>query len=312
MLITDAPRTLKAPEPELLIEEARELQRRRHRRRAALLWGAVLAGVLGVGIVRFAGVGNWLTGGTAHPLAAGAGSTPAVIFEKLAYEQVIPHRPAVRGTYDTWIASSTPLSWRVRVAGSSLSYGRDPIPNPPLGRELAVDEYDAGSHTIYRVGGYLPPSPPSPTTMAGAYRHLFADPRMYFAGTRIYAGHRVDVVTGTFQEPSGGPGLPRPPRLTWVFYIDAKSYVPVLFMQTQGSARTVLRAVVWKTLPATAANLKLASLARTHAGAPVVRGRLVRVAKDVFRNVPPAHTPHIKGPAPLYAIELSDGTVPTY
>ena len=55
------------------------------------------------------------------------------------------------------------------------------------------------------------------------------------------------------------------------FVVDGKSYTPIELRTRGTSGGTVLRFVAYESLPATAENEKLLSIAAQHPGAPVVR-----------------------------------------
>ncbi len=287
LIATDDPQTTTASDPELLIEEARERQRQRLRRRAALIAGVVLLAAVLFGIARLALGGSSVRATPPPPRAVGVGvSTPAVIYEKVEVETIAAHRPTTTSTYESWIASDAPINWETTIPGRpTLAFGQDPVIDPLIGREDALDLYDAQTKTIYRMGANLPPQQ-LPTTPAQAFHRLLARPGLHLAGTRTYDGRNVYVVRWSGSTAQGGPGLPTPSRFVSSFYIDKQSYVPVVFETIVsgpgGVVRTILRALNWRTLPDTSSNGTLARLARRYPGARILRQRPIREHGSVY------------------------------
>jgi hypothetical protein len=303
MLIAgDKPKTTITSDPELLIEEARELQRRRQTRRAAILLSAVILVAVSIGIARLARGGSSVK--SADPPAAGAaaGSTPSVIYEKVELVSNVPHRPtgtAVFGTgtvIETWIVSDEPRSWRATVPGRPyIEYGETLVHDPLMGPTLVSYVYDRNTKRIYEMGSDFPPSTRPAATPAQAYRRLLATPGAHLAGTRTYIGHTVYVVRFSWPLPPNVlAGSRSRPTITTIYYIDARSYVPVYHVLStdgpRGRSWIGERALAWKTLPATAANLKLANLATAHPGTTIVPERVARVSGSIY-NTEPAPIP---------------------
>jgi hypothetical protein len=152
------------PEPEALIEEARQRQRRRVTRRARLLGvGAILAAV-GFAVV------NVLRGGGAtarHPasISSGAAQRRLVTYEKLETVKITPLLPTERRTSEIWSTTSAPRSYRelVRVAGRPpIEIGAGPGHDSTLGTQQVAYLYRASTNTIYRTGFYLVSPRPDP------------------------------------------------------------------------------------------------------------------------------------------------------
>jgi hypothetical protein len=307
MLITHEEHATTTADPGLLIEEARHLQRRRRTRRLAFVAAAGALVALMVGIEELVRGGD--SSGATHsaaPLALG-GSAPRVIYEKIEFEVASRHSPTFRRTYESWIDSTSPLTWRVRFAGSrSPQFGQAPFHD--LIPELASYQYDPKTGAIYRNGAYILPGHPLPPTPAQTFRRLLSGPGHRLVEKGTFAGHRVYVVSWTYRPPSS-PGLPPAPAETSSWYIDADSYVPVMFVQETGrQGRVVWRALAWKILPATAANLKLASLMKTHAGARIVPERVAHLGGSILNTESRAPKSELQSFAasasPLYWLEL--------
>jgi hypothetical protein len=315
MLITHEEHATTRADPELLIEEARNLQRRRRTRRLAFV---AVAGVL---VALMVGIEELVFGGgspaTARPpaLVALGGSAPKVIYEKIELEVTTPHRPTFRHTYESWIAWTAPLTWRVRFPGSrSPQFGQAPFHD--LIPELAAYQYDPRTKAIYRNGAYTLPGEPLATTPALAVRRLLSGPGDRLLERRTLAGHSVYVVSWTFRPPSS-PGLPPAPAQTSSWYIDADSYVPVMLVRATSrpaAGRVIFRALAWKILPATAANLELASLMKTHAGARIVPERVAHLGGSILNTESRAPRSELQSLAalttPLYWLELSTADLP--
>jgi hypothetical protein len=284
MLITDERQKPPIAEPELLIEEARQRHRHRLRRRNALVGAAALV-VVAVGIAQLARGGSGHHAAQSPPAIVFSSSTPTVIYEDLEVGGA---------TFQTWIVSNKPLAWRATVPGKPwLEFGEGAVRDPLMGREDAVFLYDARTNTIYRTGTYPLPSQRLATSPEAIFRRLLAQPGVHLTGTGSFAGHQVDRIAWSYA--SAAPARN-------VLYVDAHSYVPVFFLQRIGSGppNLVVRAPAWKTLAATAANLKHTSLAAAHPGARVIQA-----------------PPHIQalyeqlaGPVPLYWDELTQMTPP--
>jgi hypothetical protein len=262
VLITDEPQTLRVTEPELLIEEARERQRKRHRWGAVLVAGVVLV-VLGVGIARIGRSNNPAPPQKAPKLPPAIAEQPGVVYEKVEVVVTTPHVPTVLRTGEIWFSTAAPWAYRelLTIAGEArFEVGAQQHQDPKFGREQLVYLYDARSDTIYRTGANLLPTTPAPSPRA-LFKRLLAQPGVVLAGTRMFEGHKV-YVARSYGSTSIG-------NTSETMYVDTATYRPLLSVATSPDLRSTVRILVYKTLPATPANLKLTSLARSHPRAHV-------------------------------------------
>jgi len=295
MLTSDAPRTLaSSAETELLIEEARQRQRRRHKQRAGFLIAAVVLVGLALAITQLTRGGSGVKAAQPPPAVAAAGSDHAVIYEKFQLIWNVPHQTNVRAVIRSWTDPDL-RTWRETVLGRpTLEYGERYVRDPLMGPEFADYLYDGHTRALYLTGTGIAPArgtwrQPRPQ----AFRRRLASMGFRSAGTRVYAGHTVlafvsSAVRGRDAEHT-------------VLYVDAQSYVPVfwkLSMTAPGRPHMLIleRALFWKVLPANSANLRLASLTSLHPGTRIVPERVVperlaHIAELVYNTEPQ----HVRG-----------------
>jgi hypothetical protein len=258
----DEPQTTTTSDPELLIEEARERQRRRQKRQSTVLWMAGIVLILGLGAYRIARSGN--AAPAPNPRAAPAvAHQPLVIYEKVETLLATPHLPTSRRTGEIWFSTGAPSTYRelLTIPGAPpLEVGAAPGHDPKLGNEMLVYLYDAKANTMYSAGANLEPSAPPPS-LQSAFRHFLAEPGARIAGTRLFEGYKVYIV-------SFKAGVPGDPASETV-YFDTTSYQPLLFVLSTLALGMTVRVLDYRTLPSTPANLRLTSLAGTHPGARV-------------------------------------------
>ncbi len=252
-------------EPEALIEEARQLQRRRARRRTALLVGLAVLVVLGIAAGQLARGGSGVAA-SQSPAAAAAVSAPTVRHMRL---EIVKYNaaglPPERRIDELWSASSTPAAyrWVVRLPGKPAfelggALGQDKV----LGAEQVYYLYDPASATIYKTGAnVLPPGSTTPTTPAHFFRTMLTH-GAHITGTTTYRGRAVYVLT--IPAGNGANGV------TGRFYVEKKTFVPLKSVTSDAAGRTVTTTLSWQDLPATRANVALASLAGRHPHARVV------------------------------------------
>jgi hypothetical protein len=249
-------KTALGPDPQALIAEARELQLQRARRRNILL------GAIGALLVAGFGIGQLARGDGVHaagPAVASTAQAPTVIYEKAVFQKIVPDLPAETTMTETWSVSNDPLTTRQVVTipgGRRLEIGSGPAHGKVLGREQANYLYDASTHTIYRTGYFLVPSPD--LTPKQIFRRVLAEPGVRLAGTSTYLGRSVYVLKE------------RNPVVKATAYVDKRTYEPLMNEVTGKYLRTVYRVLAHKTLPATKANLALASLPTAHQNARTV------------------------------------------
>jgi hypothetical protein len=94
-------------------------------------------------------------------------------------------------------------------------------------------------------------------------------PGAHRAGTRTYKGRRVYVVKSST------------PYLSTAFYVNKRTYQVLLGVLVSPDHRTVQRGIAHKTLPATKADLALASLSAMHPHAHTVLQAPPRI-KDLY------------------------------
>jgi hypothetical protein len=188
---------------------------------------------------------------------AAARQAPTVTYEKIVVLKIVPHLPVEKRTIETWSASSAPFTQRqiVTIArGPRLEIGTGPGHDAVLGTEQVNYLYDASTNTIYRTG-FLPVRTGTEPTLEQEFKRVLAEPAVHLAGTRAYQGHDVYVVES------------RTPTVTGTTYVDELTFEPLLNDVRGTDIRTVVRTLVHKTLPATAANLARTSLTTAHPGA---------------------------------------------
>jgi hypothetical protein len=271
------PKTATDSDPQALIEEARQLQRKRTRRRMIALQVAGLLVILAFGINHLAQGGNGAGPAPTAPPAAAA-QVPTVTYKKAIYQEFVPHLRVQTRIIESWSASNTrlvnqqvvqiaglprlentPLINRqvVKISGGPrLEIGSGPAQGKMLGPEQANYLYDASTHTIYRTGYLLIPS--SQLTPEQIFKHVLAEPGVRLAGTRTYLGRSVYVLKQ------------RGPSAKATSYVDKRTYEPLMNEVTTKHLRSIYRTVVYKTMPATTANLALTSLPTAHPGSKTV------------------------------------------
>ncbi len=93
LLEKDEPKTAIASDPQALIEEARQLQRQRTRRRMIALQVAAWLIVLGVGVSQFAR-GHSSAGPAPTRPVAGSAQVPTVTYTKAILQKFVPGSPS--------------------------------------------------------------------------------------------------------------------------------------------------------------------------------------------------------------------------
>jgi hypothetical protein len=258
LLITDDPTI---PEPEALIEEARERQRQRAKRRWIVLGVVGFLAVLGFGIDQLA-LGS--TGDALRASASAATPPPTVTYEKVVILKIVPHLPVEKTTIETWSSSTQPAVNRqvVTIAGGPrLEIGAGPAHAKVLGPLQAVYLYDRSTNTIYRTGFFFAPPPSSrPPTPKEMFAETLDRPGVHLAGTRTYDGRSVFVLS--VRNPKFG--------ITGTIYADKLTYRPLMSDFRRIDLRNIVRTVAYKTLPATPANLALTRLRGVHPNARIV------------------------------------------
>jgi hypothetical protein len=251
--------TTTTSDPELLIEEARERQRRRQRRQTIALVAICALVALGIAVARL------VRGDNAVPAqkpsqALAAARRPLVIYEKVETVIRTPHEPTIRRTAEVWFSSAAPWAYRelLTIPGRpSFEVGAEIGRDPKFGREQLAYLYEARANTIYKTGAYL--SAVLPLSPRIAFRQFLAEPGIRLEGTRRFDGRKVYVVSGQGST-SMGP-------LSGTMYVDQITYEPLLAVSSGPDLLWTDHVLVFRTLPATATNLDLASLARAHPGA---------------------------------------------
>src|SRR5689334_16136022 len=173
LLVPDEPPTATSAVPEALIEEARELQRRRLKQRKALLYAVTVLSLVGFGIAQLAqGGSSGLAQRPAIPAASAA--RPAVLYEKIETVKVVSHLPIERQTIERWSTTDRPWVYRelvTTVEGRTVEIGSAQGHDKVLGAEQLTYLYLASSNTIYRTGTMVPPEPLRPKQM---FRHILS------------------------------------------------------------------------------------------------------------------------------------------
>jgi hypothetical protein len=258
LLETDDQKTTTRDDPQALIEEARQLQRQRTRRRTIVLQLAGLLIILGVGINQFARGGS--SAGPAPPAAAGgATQKPTVTFEKVVIRRFVPHLPVETTTIEAWSAPDGTTNRQIvrNGGGPRIEIGAAPGSDKVLGA-LRVDYlYDATTGTIYRAGYMLAPSQKKPTREQ-AFKHVLAQRYVHLSGTTSYRGRKVYILKLQDEHAHG------------TVYIDERTYEPMMQTEISTDLRIVVRTLAFKTLPATPANLALTTLPTMHPKARIV------------------------------------------
>jgi hypothetical protein len=277
LLEQDDPKTATGPDPEALIEEARQLQRQRARRRNIVVQAAALLAILGFGINHFARGGRTASTARQQPLIS-AVETPTVTYKKVVSQRFVPHLPVETYTMQIWSSSATPDVVRAIVSGPpgrrvelSIVLRHDKV----RGLEQVFYLYDAPTDTIYPIGSGLVSPPPPPARQI--LKQVLATSFARLEGTRTYGGRSVYVVV-----------IQRPHDLFETkqsLYLDKRTHEIVRSDIVSTDLRVLDRRIQQRTLPATKANLALTSLPAAHPHARIAREeprRIQRLARDAF------------------------------
>jgi hypothetical protein len=291
LLEKDEPKTSTGPDPQALIEEARQLQRQRTRRRTVAVQVAGLLIVLGFGVNHFARWGSNTGPAPLRPVAASS-QVPTVIYTKSIVQRFVPRLPIETQTVETWSPSNAPWIARTIVTiarGPRVEVGSGSKHDKLLGLEQANYLYDPSTQTIWRISSlplkqanylYDPAAKaiwrmscgPIPS-LERLFKQVLAQSGNHLAGTRMYLGRSVYVVK--LRTPTG----------EGTYYIDKRTFVPLMNDLNGGyGLRTVYRTVVYKTLPATKANLALTSPPTAHPRAKIVLHATPHM-QDLFSQV---------------------------
>jgi hypothetical protein len=150
LIAPDDPQTTTGSDPELLIEEARQRQRQRAKRRKIAFVAVGVLAVLGFGINQLVRGESGVHAKPLPSIAGGADPRPAVVYEKIETVKVVPHLPIERVTVETWAATNAPSTVRklVTVAGGpSLEIGVGPGHGMGRGEQITY-LYLASTNTI--------------------------------------------------------------------------------------------------------------------------------------------------------------------
>jgi hypothetical protein len=134
LLEQDDPKTATGSDPEALIEEARQLQRQRTRRRTIVLQIAAVLIILGVGVNHFARGGSSASTAPQQPPIS-AVRTPTVTYKNVVSQRFVPHLPVETYTWQIWSSSATPDVVRAIVT-NAVGSGLVSPPPPPSGQIL--------------------------------------------------------------------------------------------------------------------------------------------------------------------------------
>jgi hypothetical protein len=274
LLLPENPKTTTRPDPEALIEEARQLQRQRTRRRNIQLQITAALVISGVGITLLVRGGS--SASTApHQSSISAAQTPTVTYKKIVSQSFGPHIRIKKQTVQVWSSSATPDVVRAIVTFPGHGHGRyefglvykhDKVFGVPE-REIVSYYYDAPTDTIYPIGSTIGPIPLPPAGQI--LKQVLATPFARLEGTRTYEGRRVGVVV--IQQPHD------PVVTKQILYLDKRTHEivrsDIVFTDNRplGSPKSVLDRARQRTLPATKANLALTSLQAAHPGARIGR-----------------------------------------
>jgi hypothetical protein len=246
-------------DPELLIEEARQRQRRRsHRRAAGLVVVATLA-ALGFGIDQLARGGS-SAANQPTPSTAGIHPAPTVLYRKIETIKIVPDLPIERRVVEVWTASNAPLRYRETMTTTGqppLEIGSGAGHDKLIGTERIVYLYQPSNNTIYQTGAYIPDPNPTPTPQPvarGSFRRYVAR----HASRGILDGRAVYVLTAQSK------GNNRT-----VTYIDRRTFRLLELVHTGPDLKLIVRILAWKVLPPTRANLEHTTLTLAHPGARV-------------------------------------------
>jgi hypothetical protein len=282
LLEQEDPKTATGPDPEALIEEARQLQRQRARHRNVVVQAAALLVILGFGINHFARGGNRASTAARQPLISAA-PTPTVTYKKIVSQRFGPHVRIEKQTVQVWSSSATPDVVRAIVTFPGhghrqyefgLVYKHDKVYGIPE-REIVYYFYDAPTNTIYPIGSTLPNVEPLPQP-GEILKQVLATPFARLEGTRTYQGRAVDVVV--IQDPHSFAAKQ-------TVYLDKRTHEivrsDVVFTNNSPliTPLRVLDRAQQSTLPATKKNLALTSLQTAHPGARIARVTPPRIKK---------------------------------
>ena len=195
LLISSDPKTETGSDPQALIEEARQRQQQRARRRNVVLGITGLLVIAGFGINQLARGGSSVQAAT-PAAAASAGPAPTITYEKIVVRKIVPQLPVEKKDHRDLVGLNAPSTYRqvVTIAGGPrLEVGAGPAYGKVLGPEQANYLYDASTNTIYRTGYVLAPSQ-TPPTRKQMFKRLLAQPGFRLAGSRTYLGRSVYVV----------------------------------------------------------------------------------------------------------------------
>jgi hypothetical protein len=193
----------------------------------------------------------------APPSTPGNPAVPTVIYTKTIVQKFAPRLRVETETLETWSASNSPLVSRTVLTiagGPRFEMGFGLVHDRVLGRAQAFYLYDPSTQT-----NWLERDGPVPPPLEQRFKHFLADSGSPHPGTRMYLGRSVYIVrlqTGTNEQ---------------TYYIDKRTFEPLMSDVNEGyDLRTVFRTVIYKTLPATKANLALTSLPTAHPRAKTV------------------------------------------
>jgi hypothetical protein len=268
LLEQDDTKTATGPDPEALIEEARQLQRQRTKRRAIVLQAAGLLVILGVGISQLARGGSSAGPALAGP-AANSARVPTVTFAKDVVQKFVPHLPIETRTTEAWWSSTTPEIQRAVAtipSGRRLEIGSVYKHDKLAGPEEVGSLYDGATNTIYEVAQLLGPKYLTPKQV---FKQILTDPHARLEGTRTYEGRSVYVIV------IRTPNLPITKQTS---YVDKRTY-EVVAIEIVGNDLRIVSRFHYRTLPATKANLALTSLQAAHPGARISRNLPPRIRK---------------------------------
>jgi hypothetical protein len=292
LLLPENRNTATDSDPEALIEEARQLQRQRTRRRNIQLQITAVLVILGVEI------GQLVRGGSSAPPTPqqpqpGAAHVPVVKYEKIVVKKIVPHLPVEVRTVELWSSSASPGIQRAVVTiqgGRRFEVGTAIRRDKLLGLVKVAYFYDAPTDTIYQAG-YLRTAPdsspgfltiPAPVGTGGESaipapagkqptRRLFntlrRDPDWRLHGPRTYRGRSVYVLVHQSQT--------SPVKQT--LYFDATTSEVIRNEIAADDVRNVENTVARTTLPATKAILALTSLQAAHPRAHIALHPSLRI-----------------------------------
>ena len=255
LLETDDQKTTTRDDPQALIEEARQRQRQRAQRRNVILSVTALLVIVGLGVGKLTQGGGAVQG---SPPTAGADQTRTVTYGKIVEQKIVPHVPVETRTIEGWYTQGTSREVVTISGGRRFEIGHVRVRDKVLGPVQVSYVYDPSTKTIYRTGYILDPSVRPPTPEQFFRQQVLGAPGAHLAGSRTYEGRLVYVVKSAL------------PDLTTTTYVDKRTYQVLLGVGVSRYLRTVQRGLAYTTLPATNANLALASLSATHPQARTV------------------------------------------